>query len=180
VRVLLSDGSGLTARQVASHLGDAGHAIHVLSPDPVCLARFTRRVSPVWKVPPYGEDPLGWLNAALDVAEKWKATVLFQTQEQVAVLSACSERVVDAGVRTVVPSFAALRRVQDKVSAFSTLEAFGLSQPVSAVLSTRAVAEAWDRFPVYLKTPIGTATSGVRLAPRQPDASGCRGIGSSG
>jgi hypothetical protein len=44
MRVLLSDGSGLTARQTATQLADGGHAVHVLSPDPICLARFTRRV----------------------------------------------------------------------------------------------------------------------------------------
>jgi glutathione synthase/RimK-type ligase-like ATP-grasp enzyme len=163
VRVLLSEGSGLTARQVASQLGDAGHEVHVLSPDPFCLARFTRRVKRVWRVPSYGDDPLVWLSSALDVAEASEAAVLFPTQEQVAVLSACSERVADAGVRTVVPSFGSLRRVQDKVSAFATLEEFGLPQPDSAVLATRAATEAWDRFPVYIKEPIGTATSGVRL-----------------
>ena len=43
MRVLLSDGSGLTARQTESQLADAGHRVDVLSPDPLCLARFTRR-----------------------------------------------------------------------------------------------------------------------------------------
>ena len=67
MRVLLSDGSGLTARQTAGLLADAGHTVEVLSPDPVCLARFTRRVRRVWRVPPYGADPLRWLDAALGV-----------------------------------------------------------------------------------------------------------------
>jgi len=49
VRVLLSDGSGLTAGQTAAQLADAGHTVGVLSPDPVCLARFTRRVRHVWR-----------------------------------------------------------------------------------------------------------------------------------
>ncbi|MGO9077416.1 MAG: hypothetical protein ACLQDY_00005 [Streptosporangiaceae bacterium] len=44
MRVLLSDGSGLTARQAAGLLANAGHHVEVLSPDPFCLARFTRRV----------------------------------------------------------------------------------------------------------------------------------------
>lgn len=39
MRVLLSDGPGLTARQAATQLASGGHAVHVLSPDPICLAR---------------------------------------------------------------------------------------------------------------------------------------------
>jgi hypothetical protein len=37
VRVLLSDGSGLTARQTAAQLADAGQRVDLLSPDPLCL-----------------------------------------------------------------------------------------------------------------------------------------------
>jgi biotin carboxylase len=164
MRVLLSDGSGLTARQVATLLGKTGHHVHVLSSDPLCLARFTRRVKQVWRVPPYGTDPLHWLEVALEVYRESRADVLFPTQEQVAVLAACPEQLADAGIHTAVPAFDALRMVQDKVSAFATLQRLGLPQPEGAVLSSRAQAESWDRFfPVYLKTPIGTATSGVRL-----------------
>ena len=46
MRVLLSDGSGLTARQVASQLCDAGHTVEVLTPDWLALTRFTRCVQP--------------------------------------------------------------------------------------------------------------------------------------
>jgi biotin carboxylase len=129
MRVLLSDGSGLTARQKAAQLADAGHTVGVLSPDPVCLARFTRRVRHVWHVPPYGPDPLRWLDAMLAVYQSAGTDVLVPTQEQVAVLSACEALVRAAGVRTAVPSFEALSQVQDKLSAFATLTAAGLPQP---------------------------------------------------
>ncbi len=67
MRVLLSDGSGLTARQTAAQLADAGHRVNLLSPDPLCLARFTRQVHRVWRVPAYGAGPLRWLEAAVRV-----------------------------------------------------------------------------------------------------------------
>jgi len=98
MRVLLTDGSGLTARQTAAQLADAGHTVGVLSPDPVCLARFTRRVRHVWRVPPYGPDPLRWLDAMLSVYQSAGTDVLVPTQEQVAVLSACDDLVRAAGV----------------------------------------------------------------------------------
>ena len=42
-------------------------------------------------------------------------------QEQVAVMSLARERIEAAGLRTAVPDFGALAQVQDKVSAFATL-----------------------------------------------------------
>jgi len=163
MRVLLSDGSGLTARQVATQLADGGHLVEVLSPDPFCLARFTRRVRRVHRVPSLGEDPLGWLRRAVELYAASGADVLFPTQEQVAVLSACRDTVLGAGVRTAVPTFSALSRVQDKIAAFATLETTGLPQPEGTVLTKASHLAAWDRFPVYVKMPIGTASRGVRL-----------------
>lgn len=162
MRVLLSDGSGLTARQTAIQLADGGHAVYVLSPDPICLSRFTRRVRGVFRVPAYHADPLRWLAAALRVYRDAGMDVLLPTQEQVAVLAARAGLLRAAGVRTVVPSFAALAQVQDKISAAGTLAAAGLAQPESTALRTPSEAAAWDRFPVFLKQPIGTATTGVR------------------
>ena len=116
MRVLLTDGSGLTARQVATELSLAGHRVEVLTPDPLALTRFTRHVAKLHKVPPYGADPFAWLDAALDVYRRGGFDVLFPTQEQVAVLAATQPPVV-----TAVPTFEALSRVQDKISAYSTL-----------------------------------------------------------
>ncbi len=135
---------------------------NALSADPLSLVRFTRRVHRIHRVPRYGPDPLRWLDAALDVYRAAAMDVLLPTQEQVAVLSAGHDLVHAAGVRTIVPPFAALAQVQDKVSAFGTLTAAGLPQPEGAVLATAGQVAAWDRFPVFLKLPIGTAASGVR------------------
>ncbi len=88
--------------------------------------------------------------------------VLFPTQEQVAVLARCPRRLAEAGVRTAVPSFEALARVQDKVSADATLAALGLPRPATTVVASAAELAAFGPLPVFVKTPIGTATTGVR------------------
>jgi len=162
VRVLLSDGSGLTARQVAAQLFAAGHTVEALSPDRLALTRFTRCVRRVHPVPPYGIDPFAWLDEALAVVAAGHFDVLFPTQEQVAVLARCEHRLRAAGVRTAVPAFDALARVQDKLSARATLAELGLPQPEGAVVASPEELCAWERFPVFVKTPIGTATTGVR------------------
>ncbi|MFG1947132.1 ATP-grasp domain-containing protein [Nonomuraea sp. NPDC048826] len=155
MRILLSDGSGVTSRQCATVLSRAGHHVEVLSPDPLCLCAFTRHVRRVHRVPFYGADPYGWLETATGVYRKGGFDVLLPTQEQVAVLA----RERGAGTATVVPPFAALAAVQDKVSAHATLARLGVPQPDSAVV--RDLAE-WDGYPAYVKRPIGTASSGVR------------------
>ena len=162
MKVLLSDGSGLTARQVAGRLAASGHRVEVLSPDGLCLCRFTRHVRRVHRVPGYGADPLRWLDAALAVYRAGGFNVLFPTQEQVAVLSHAAGRLAEAGVRTAVPSFEAVRAVQDKVSASATLGALGLPQPQTAFVGSADDLRAWRSLPVFVKVPIGTATTGVR------------------
>jgi biotin carboxylase len=162
MKILLSDGSGLTARQVAGRLSESGHVVDVLSPDKMCLCRLTRHVRRVHRVPGYGADPLGWLDAALTVYREGGFDLLFPTQEQVAVLSHSAGRLASAGVRTAVPPFEALRAVQDKVSASATLGALGIPQPRTAFVGSADDLRAWPSLPVFVKTPIGTATSGVR------------------
>src|SRR5580692_3274430 len=68
--ILLSDGAALTARQCATVLDRAGHRVEALSPAGLCLCRMTRHVRRVHHVPALGRDPFGWLEAALDVAER--------------------------------------------------------------------------------------------------------------
>lgn len=83
--------------------------------------------------------------------------VLFPTQEQVAVLAWAKGRLDAAGVQTVVPRFEALAAVQDKAAATATLDRLGIPQP-----HTSLDAQGWDRFPAFVKDPIGTASGGVR------------------
>ncbi len=157
MRILLTDGSGLTARQTANRLSAAGHDVEVLAPDPLCLCQFTRHVHRVHRVPRYGREPLAWLDTALTIYESGHFDVLFPTQEQVAVLAGAPERLRDRGVSTAVPPFSALTAVQDKLSAFATLTRLGLPQPPTAT-----GPEGWIHFPAYVKEPIGTASGGVQ------------------
>ena len=161
MRVLLSDGSGLTARQCATLLSKAGHTVEALSPEPLCLCRCTRHVRRVHRVPSIGTDPFGWLDAALAIYQRGGFDVLLPTQEQVAVLASAPDRLRAAGVATAVPAFDAVARVQDKLSAFATLTELALRQPASTVITSAAELAGWRDFPSYLKVPIGTASAGV-------------------
>ena len=161
VRILLSEGSGLTSRQVAGRLGKLGHEVEVLSSTGLCLARFTRHVRRIHHVPAFGRAPLAWLEAADTVARERAADLLFPTQEQVTALSAWRSRL---SVETVAPPFSSLRRVQDKISAYRTLAEIGISQPPTVVVRSADDLATIDNFPVFVKRPVSTASSGVRRA----------------
>ncbi len=186
MRILLTDGSGLTARQAAGRLTATGHEVEVLTPDPLALTRFTRSVHRLHRVPPYGADPIAWLDTALSVWAAGRFDVLLPTQEQVAVLAACPDRLAAARLVTVVPDFAALAAVQDKVSAHRTLDRLGLPQPPTTVVGDADGLRRWDGYPAFVKLPIGTASRGVvrvadagearRLAD-ELDAGGAFGLG---
>src|SRR6478672_10194910 len=170
--ILLSDGAGLTARQCATVLARAGHRVEALSPAGLCLCRMTRHVRRVHDVPPLGRDPSGWLEAALDVAARRGADLLLPVQEQVTVMSLARDWIEAAGLATAVPPFEALAQVQDKVSAYRTLARLGVPQPPAVIaangaeLADAATGAAGRRtrlgLPVFVKTPIGTASAGVR------------------
>ena len=159
--ILLSDGASLAARQCATVLSRAGHQVEALSAEGLCLARMTRHVRQVHPVPGIGADPFGWLEAALDIAARRHADVLLPVQEQAAVMSLARGRIEAAGLGTAVPDFGALARVQDKVSAFGTLTEAGLPQPPAMVAASRADLEAAGELPAFVKTPVGTASTGV-------------------
>ena len=169
MRVLLSDGSGLTARQTATALHDAGHEVHALVPGGLPLTRFTRSVRAVHHVAPYGADPLTWLEDALRVARAQRIDLLFPTQEQAFLLARVADRVRDAGLRTVVPPFAAIRSVQDKVNAVETLAAHGVPQPSSVVARTRTELLAAEMLPAWVKPAVGTASTGVERVESRAD-----------
>ena len=159
MRILLSEGSGLTSRQVAGRLGALGHEVEILSSTALCLTRFTRHVRAVHAVPRFGLDPFGWLDAAERIAVDRRVDLLFPTQEQVTVLSALEPRLT---LRTIVPSFAALMRVQDKIPAFRALAAIGAPQPETIPLASVDDLSRVKNFPAFVKRPVSTASSGVR------------------
>jgi glutathione synthase/RimK-type ligase-like ATP-grasp enzyme len=161
MRILLTEGAGLTSRQVATHLDGLGHLVSAAVSDPVCLARFTRHVRALPSVPAFGRQPMAWFDRLLEVARQTQIDVVFPTQEQVAVLSHQLPRLVEAGLATAVPPFASLVRVQDKVSARCTLEMVGIPQPASIVVRAASELASWTTFPAYVKAPIGTGSTGV-------------------
>lgn len=165
MRVLLSDGSGLTARQVATRLAATSHRAEALTGDPRALTRFTRHVRRIHAVPRYGADPFRWLESVLRVLDAPSGVgpvdVLIPTHEQIAVLALRADDIRIRGVGLAVPTFAALARVMNKVHAVETLRDIGVPHPESTIARDARDLARYDAFPAFVKRPIGTAGSGV-------------------
>jgi predicted ATP-grasp superfamily ATP-dependent carboligase len=159
-RVLLTEGSSLSSREAVWALGLAGHEIEVCDPDPLCLDRFSRYVKRVHRSPRFGGDPAAYLAFVLDVLQRGSHDVLLPVHEQVLLFAKVREA-IPPRVGLAVSSFTAISTLLSKVSFARLLAELGLPAPPTRVVRSRAELEEPHPYPYYVKTAIGTATSGV-------------------
>jgi biotin carboxylase len=160
VRVLLSEGSSLTAREVLTCLGPAGYHVETLDPDPLCLARFSRWTREIHRCPRPGTDPLGYLEAAKRVVVERRIDVVLPTHEQAWLFAAAGR--LRAGVPLAVADAASFERVQSKIEFARLLDELGLAQPRWQLVRDHQGLERLP-FRYWLKSAFSTAGGGVRL-----------------
>ncbi|MBV9310043.1 MAG: hypothetical protein JOZ73_04385 [Solirubrobacterales bacterium] len=160
VRVLLSEGSSLTAREVLTCLGPAGYHLESLDPDWLCIARFSRWMHRVHPCPVSGADPAGYLDAVRRVVVERRIDVVLPTHEQAWLFAAATPLL--AGVPVAVADVASFDRVQSKVEFARLLDELGLPQPRWRLVRDRGDLEDLP-FPYWLKSAFSTAGRGVRL-----------------
>jgi hypothetical protein len=159
-RVLLTEGSSLTSREVVTCLGPAGYHLEVLDPDPLCLVRFSRWVSKVHRCAPAGADPSSYVQTLEAVVRERDIDVVLPTHEQAWLLASVRPR-LPANVRVAVADASAFARVQSKLAFAELLDELGMPQPRwRAVASHDELADF--PFPFWLKAPFSTAGQGVR------------------
>jgi hypothetical protein len=160
VRVLLTEGSSLTSREVVTCLGPTGCWLEVLDPNGWCLARASRWVAKVHRCPPAEVNPLGYLDFLEKVVAEREIDVVLPTHEQ-AWLLAASHRRLSPGLPLAVADAAAFDRVQSKVQFADLLDELEMPQP-----GWRLIREEHDvvdlAFPYWLKSAFSTAGQGVR------------------
>ena len=160
LRVLLTEGTSLSSRESVWALGLAGHEIEVCDPDPLCLDRFSRYVRRVHRSPRFGSDPDAYLAFVLGVLQRGGHDVLLPVHEQV-LLFAKVRDAIPPRVGLAVSSFTAVSTLLSKVSFARVLAELGLPAPRTRMVRSRAELEEPRPYPYYVKTAIGTATSGV-------------------
>jgi hypothetical protein len=157
-RVLLSEGSSLTAREILGVLGPAGVGVEVLSPEAWPLARFSRWCRAVHRSPIPSSDPAGYLRAVDALMRTGRFAALLPSHEQAWLFAAGRHLLPHAN--PPVADIAAFDCVQSKVAFARTLDGLGLPQPAWRTVSTLDDISALG-FPVWLKSAYSTAGRGV-------------------
>lgn len=160
IRILLSEGSSLSARQTITALGESGYRLDVCDPNPLCISRFSRFIRRYYRCPPVGTDPFGYLAFVLDHLTQERYDVLLPVHEQAFLFAKVRDR-LPVGVGVALAPFDAFLQVQGKVAFARLMERLALPQPATHIVRERTEVEALDQFPCYLKTDYGTAGQGV-------------------
>jgi predicted ATP-grasp superfamily ATP-dependent carboligase len=160
-RVLLSEGSSLSARQTLYALGRLGYQIDAVDPQPLfCFARYSRYVGAVHRCPPFTRDPVGYVNLLLELFRSQRYDVLLPTHDQVFLLSRVRDLLCDK-IALPAPEFAAMERLQSKAGFLRLLKELNLPHPPTMLVRTRAELEAAATTPCFIKQDYATAGRGV-------------------
>jgi predicted ATP-grasp superfamily ATP-dependent carboligase len=172
LRILLSEGASTSARQAITALGLSGHHLEVCDPDPRCLGRFSRFVRRFHCCPGMGVDPEGFLAFVLDRASSGAIDVLLPIHEQGYLFARVRDR-LETLVAVALPSFESYRQAHSKVGFHRLLSELNLPQPDTRLVATLSDLTP-DRFPVMLKSPVGTASRGTWLLSSPEDLDAAR------
>lgn len=179
-RILLSEGSSLSARETVTALGLAGHRVEILSSDPKCLARFSRFTDRIHLAPAAGSDPEGYLRALMDVVTHRRIDVLLPTHEQAYLLAAARPR-LPPGLGLALAPVSAFEQLQGKVALAGLLERLGVPQPRTEIIRQAEAFAAPRALPFFAKTDCGTASTAVwRVADAETQARLARDLQAAG
>jgi predicted ATP-grasp superfamily ATP-dependent carboligase len=159
-KILLSEGSSLSSREAITALGLAGHRVELVSSDPMCLGRFSRFVSRVYRAPASGADPDGYLARVIETVKTGDIDVLMPVHEQ-AYLFAAARTKLPSCVGIALADFETFERVQSKARFADLLTQLNVPQPKTDIVRS-ADEFATDRpYPFFVKAAFGTASAGV-------------------
>jgi predicted ATP-grasp superfamily ATP-dependent carboligase len=160
LRVLLSEGSSTSAREVITVLGLAGHIVEVCDPSPVCLGRLSRFVSRFHRCPGFRDDPAGYLAFVEKLVTERAFDVLLPVHEQGFVFARVKSR-FETRVGLALPVFESYRTAHSKAGFSRLLDELRLPQPATRIVTSPGELRNAVRFPCVVKTSIGTASRGI-------------------
>jgi hypothetical protein len=160
LRVLLSEGSSTSAREVITALGLAGHIVEVCDPSPVCLGRFSRFISKFHRCPGLRDDPAGYLSFVEKLLAERAFDVLLPVHEQGFAFARVKPR-FETRVGLALPVFESYRTAHSKAGFSRLLDELKLPQPATRIVTAPGELRDAVRCPCVVKTSIGTASRGV-------------------
>lgn len=161
IRVLMSEGSSLSARESLTALGRAGFHVEVVDANPLCLARFSRFCRKFHRAPHFGLDPKGYLERVVELLTKRGFDVLFPAHEQAFLFARFLNRLSPL-THLALPDLQVFERLQSKVGFAGLLAELTLPSPPTLVAwDERILRDACQVLPVFVKVAYGTATRGL-------------------
>src|SRR5215472_6284897 len=160
IRILLSEGSSLSARQTITALGRCGYILSVCDPNPLCISRFSRFVRHYYRCPAVRTDPLGYLAFVREILTRERYDVLLPVHEQAFLFAKVRDQ-LPAGVAVALADFDAFLHVQGKVAFARLMDQLSLPQPITHIVRSRTELVTLNQFPYYIKTDYSTAGQGV-------------------
>ncbi|MGZ3432119.1 MAG: hypothetical protein ACXWN0_10410, partial [Isosphaeraceae bacterium] len=133
MRIILSEGSSLSARQAISALGPTGARTEVCDPDPLCLGQFSRFVRAWHRCPRWNVDPVGYLRFVADRLAAERYDVLLAVHNQAFLLARFRDE-LSRRVGLALPEFAALERVQSKAEFLRVRDGLDLLHPPTVLV----------------------------------------------
>jgi predicted ATP-grasp superfamily ATP-dependent carboligase len=171
LRILITEGLSLSARQTLSALGPLKHQIDVLDPNPLfCIARHSRFVRRCIRVPSFGRDPWGYSEALKEQLQRTHYDVLFPTHDQVYLLAAMQSE-LKQWTNLAVPPFESIQQVQSKARFVETLQSLNLPHPVTRDIQSFKEQGSEREYPFFVKLPYSTAGQGVWRVGSEQDRS---------
>ncbi|HEY4986882.1 MAG TPA: hypothetical protein VII39_09695 [Bradyrhizobium sp.] len=159
-RILLSEGSSLSARETITALGLAGHRVELVSAERLCLGRFSRFVSRVHAAPASGADPDGYLATVLEIVRTGSIDALLPVHEQAYLFAAARHRLpADLGI--ALADFASFEQVQSKAGLADLLTRLQVPQPATSLVRSAEEFARARPYPYFVKAAFGTASVGV-------------------
>ncbi|MFE2678903.1 hypothetical protein [Streptomyces hygroscopicus] len=161
-RVLLTEASSASAREVLTVLGRRRHEVGVMDSGGLNFTALSRWVKRRHRSPRFSADPERYLDALYQVLTHSSYDILLPTHEQLIALSRHREEFSRLGVGLAVPGFEAVRTAQDKAAAVRLFAELGLPQPDTALVADESELLAQTgRLPAYVKLPVATSSRGV-------------------
>ncbi len=157
-RILLSEGSSLSARQTVTVLGLSGYSVGVCDPNPWCISRFSRFVKWFYRCPAFNDRPLDYARYVASVAQQGGYQAVIPVHEQAYVLAKYRHLI---STPISLANFPAFQKVQGKVAFARALQDLSLPQPDFQIVDDLNQVRKYSDYPFYLKTNFGNAGQGV-------------------
>src|SRR5258708_15737354 len=146
IRILLCEGSSLSAREALSALGSRGFVIGVWDPGSFGLGRFSRFVRNVYRSPAVGTDPQGYLRFLLNHLKRVPYDVLLPVQEQAFLFSRVQKQ-LQLLVGLAIADFPVFARLQSKVGFLEVLNTPTSPLPPPPTFQPTDALEPYPPFP---------------------------------